>query len=181
VLFRLKQGIDGSPDGKNIMFTGVGEKTRRDIWILPLGGKPYPLLRSEFNEYQGHFSPDGRFFAYVSNESGREEVYVQSFPTAGGKWQVSTGGGAQPHWRRDGKELYYIALDGKLMAVSVKLGKTFEDGEAAALFQTEVTLPNSNRYDVTADGHRFLINSPVETTKAYPYKVILNWTSTLKK
>ncbi len=177
-------GIDWSPDGKNILYTSPGDKTAYDIWILPLSGdaKPYPLLQSEFREWMGHFSPDGRFFAYVSNESGREEVYVQSFPTAGGKWQVSTAGGAQPHWRRDGKELYYIAPDKKLMAVSVKLGETFENGAATPLFQTEVSsFTNTNRYDVTADGQRFLVNSPVETTKGAPYIVILNWTSTLKK
>ncbi len=177
-------GLDWSPDGKNIFFSSLGEKTSSDIWVLPLVGdaKPYPILQSEFTEFHGHFSPDGRFFAYVSNESGREEVYVQSFPTAGGKWQVSTAGGAQPHWRRDGKELYYIAPDRKLMAVSVKLGETFENGAATSLFQTQVSaFTNSNRYDVTADGQRFLVNEPVETTKGAPYIVILNWASTLKK
>jgi hypothetical protein len=151
---------------------------------LPLGGdaKPYPLLQSEFTENHGHFSPDGRFFAYVSNESGRPEVYVQSFPPAGGKWQVSTGGGAQPHWRRDGKELYYIAPDRKLMVVGVKPGETFVYGTATPLFQTQVpSAASANRYDVTADGQRFLVNSPAQSGKEAPFNVILNWTSTLKK
>ncbi len=177
-------GLDWSPDGKNILYTSPGDKTGNDIWILPLGGdaKPFPLLQSEFTEQMGHFSPDGRFFAYVSNESGRAEVYVQTFPTAGGKWQVSTAGGAQPHWRRDGKELYYIARDNKLMAVSVKLGETFENGAATPLFQTEVSsYNNTNRYDVAADGQRFLVNQPAQSGKESPYIVILNWTSTLKK
>ncbi len=177
-------GIDWSPDGKNILYAGPGEKTGDDIWVLLLGGdaKPYPLLQSEFSESRGHFSPDGRFFAYVSNESGREEVYVQSFPPAGGKWQISNGGGSQPHWRRDGKELYYIAPDRKLMVVGVKPGEPFVYGTATPLFQTDVLSFNApNRYDVTADGQRFLINSPIETGKEAPFTVILNWTSTLKK
>lgn len=180
----VNTGIDWSPDGKNILYSSPGEGTGSDIWVAPLSGdaKPYPLLQSEFTENHGRFSPDGRFFAYVSNESGREEVYVQNFPPAGGKWQVSTGGGDQPHWRRDGKELYYITPDRKLMAVSVKLGETFENGAATPLFQTEVSsFTNANRYDVMADGQRFLINSSVETSKEAPFTVILNWTSTLKK
>ena len=177
-------GVDWSPDGKNILYLNRGEKGSNDIWVLPLegGAKPYPLLQSEFNELHGHFSPDGRFFAYTSNESGRDEVYVQSFPTAGGKWQVSTGGGAQPHWRRDGKELFYISADRKLIAVSVKLEGFVEIGASTPLFQTEVSnFTNTNRYDVTADGQRFLINAPVQSSREAPFNVILNWTSTLKK
>ena len=175
-------GLDWSPDGKNILYTILGEKTGNDIWILPLAGdtKPYPLQQSEFNESHAHFSPNGRFFAYVSNENGRPEVYIQSFPVGGGKWQVSTLGGAQPHWRSDGKEIYYISADRKLMAVSVKLEGIVEIGAAAPLFQTEVA-GVTNRYDVTADGQRFLVNSPVQSGKQTPFNVILNWTSTLKK
>ncbi len=177
-------GMDWSPDGKNILYAGPGEKGGLDLWVLPLGGdvKPYPLLKSEFVESMGHFSPDGRFFAYSSNESGRDEVYVQTFPLGGGKWQVSTGGGGQPHWRRDGKELYYIAADKKLMVAAVKLDGTFEIGAVAPLFQTQVSNANNpNRYDAAADGQRFLVNSSVESTKQAPFNVILNWTSTLKK
>ena len=176
-------GMDWSPDSKNVLFASNGEKSGIDIWVLPMTGdaKPYPLLTSEFNESQGHFSPDGRFFAYMSNESGQSEVYIQTFPIGGGKWRVSTGGGVQPHWRRDGKELYYVATDRKLMAVDVKLGGSVEIGATMPLFQTEISVPSPNRYAVTADGQRFLINSPAQSGKEAPFNVILNWTSTLKK
>jgi len=176
-------GMDWSPDGKNILFASIGEKSGADIWILPMASeaKPYPLLQSEFNERQGHFSPDGRYFAYVSNESGRDEIYIQSFPVGTGKWRVSTNGGLQPHWRRDGKELYYEATDKKLMAVPVKRDGNVEIGAATALFQTEIAVGSPNRYDVAADGQRFLINSPLQSGQESPFNVILNWTSTLKK
>ncbi|MFN2453128.1 MAG: protein kinase [Pyrinomonadaceae bacterium] len=180
----LGEGIDWSKDGKYILFQVGGTSTGSDLWVLPLfaDAKPYPVLQSEFDERFGRFSPDGRWIAYMSNESGRPEVYVQSFPPAGGKWQISNGGGAQPHWRRDGKELFYIAADKKLMAVEVKAGATFEIGTPTALFQTRVagyTLPN--RYAPTQDGQRFLVNSVLEEASQTPITVILNWNSTLKK
>ena len=109
-------------------------------------------------------------------------MYVQSFPPAGGKWQVSTDGGAQPRWRRDGKELYFMSPDRKIMAVDVKLGTTFEMGTPKALFQTRVTnFTSPNRYDVTADGQRFLVNSSVEENSRNPIVVILNWAAGIKK
>ena len=139
-------------------------------------------MQSPFTEYQGHFAPDGKWFAYTSNESGRSEVYVQSFPPSGGKWQVSTGGGAQPHWRRDGKELFYVAADRKLMAVDVKFGSTFETSAPKALFQTQVVRYEApNRYVVIGDGRRFLVNSPVEEVSQTPITVVLNWNAALKR
>ncbi len=177
-------GIDWSLDGKNVIYETTNEKGSLDLWVLPMTGgeKPYPLLQSEFAESLGRFSPDGRYFAYVSSESGKPEVYVQSFPPSGGKWQVSTGGGGQPHWRRDGKELFYISADKRMMAVSVQLDGTFEQGQPNPLFLTQVSsFISPDRYDVSADGQRFLINSPVEETSGSPIDVILNWTSTLKK
>jgi Tol biopolymer transport system component len=177
-------GCDLSSDGKYILFETTGEKTGGDVWVLPLEGdkKAYPLLQSEFNEFHAHFSPDGRWFAYSSAESGKPEVYIQSFPPAGGKWQVSTNGGAQPQWRRDGKELFYVATDRKLMAVDIKLGTSFEMGTPAALFQTQVAgFAAPNRYAVSPDGQRFLINSTIQDASPTPLTVILNWTSSLSK
>jgi eukaryotic-like serine/threonine-protein kinase len=180
----IDDGTDWSSDGKNLLFETFGEKTLGDIWVLPLGGgNAYPLLNSEFAEFHARFSPDSRWIAYASTESGsRSEVYVQSFPPSGGKWQVSTSGGAQPRWRRDGKELYFIAPDKKLMAVDVKLGATFEMGTPKPLFQTQVSsFETPNRYDVSADGQRFLINSAVQETSRAPLVVILNWAAGIKK
>jgi hypothetical protein len=179
-----KEGTDWSNDGRFIIFQLSGNTTTLDLWILPLfgDGKPYPFAQSEFDEEQGHFSPDGHWIAYTSNESGRYEVYVQTFPQSGGKWLVSSGGGAQPHRRADGKEMFYIAPDRTLMAVDVNAGTTFETSAPKRLFATLVnnyTAPN--RYVVTADGQRFLINSPVGETNQTPITVVLNWTSGLKR
>jgi len=156
------------------------------LWVLPMTGeqKPAPFLQSVFNEDHARFSPDGRFVAYASDESGRFEVYVQTFPASGGKWLVSANGGAQPRWRRDGKELFYIAPDRKLMAVDVKAeASTFVVGVPKALFQTHViSYPNPrNIYDVSADGQRFLIITPPEETTSTPVTVVANWTADLKR
>jgi serine/threonine protein kinase/Tol biopolymer transport system component len=175
---------DWSPDGKLIVYQNVNLKTKRDLWVLPMSGdlKPFPFLLTEFNEHQAQFSPDGKWIAYTSDESGAQEVYVQTFPASGRKWRVSTGGGSQPRWRRDGKELFYIAGNRKLMAVGVKTRETFEAGVPTALFGTRVlTLANfRNHIAVTADGQRFLINSTIEETSA-PINVVVNWAADLKR
>src|SRR5262249_35083715 len=127
-----------SPDGRLLIYEAISPKTGRDVWILRLGagGAASPLLQTPFNESQARFPPDGRFFAYVSDESGRSEVYVQTFPLSTAKWQVSAEGGSQPLWRRDGKEMFYIAPDGQLMAVPVSTGVAFEAGTPKPLFRT---------------------------------------------
>jgi Tol biopolymer transport system component len=179
----IDNGMDCSADGRFIFFD-KSEVSGSDIWVLPLFGerKPYPVLQSDFSQFQGHFSPDGRWFAYVSNESGRNEIYVQGFPPAGGKWQVSTNSGAQPRWSRDGKQLFYMAADRRLMSVTVNPGSSFQMGSPAALFQTRVFSYNSpNRYAVSNDGQRFLVNSSVEEINNTPITVVLNWTTALKK
>jgi serine/threonine protein kinase len=172
--------MDWSPDGRYVLYNDVDSKTGFDLWALPLMGdrKPLLIVNTPFEEREGQFSPDGRWVAYQSNESGRFEIYVQPFPEAGGKWQVSNAGGTAPRWRRDGKELYFLSLDGKLMAASVQAStSTFESALPLALFQTRaVTGSNANlrpQYAVSQDG-RFLINSASETASV-PISLILNW------
>jgi Tol biopolymer transport system component len=174
---------DWSPDGRYLAYYRTDPKTQLDLWILPLFGdrKPFPFARSEFNESQGQFSPDGKWLAYVSDEGGTPQIYVQSFPASGGKWQVSTAGGSQPRWRRDGKELFYVALDRKLMVVPVKIGAAFEAETPRALFETTLpTTPLRQVYAAAPDGQRFLLAAPVEAASS-PMTIVENWTAVLKK
>jgi serine/threonine protein kinase len=174
-----------SADGRYVVYTSSGPQTQNDLWVLPLleGRSPVPLLRTRFNEVQGQVSPDGRWLAFASNESGTLEIYVQPFPASGARWQISTNGGAQPAWRSDGKELFYMSGDKKLVAVEVKAGSSFEPGVRKVLFQTRVSgLVNArNHYTVTKDGQRFLINTLVQDAASQPYNVMLNWTRTLPR
>ena len=125
-------------------------------------------------------SPDERWIAYNSLESGRWEVYVASFPSFGGKRQVSSGGGCQAHWRKDGKELFYLSLQGKLMAVDVATGPLFEAGAPRELFQTPILVnPLIDQYAVTGDGRRFILGTPLGEEE--PITVMLNWTAGLKR
>ena len=181
---RSKEATDWSNDGRFIIFQTYAQKTGSDVWVLPLfgDGKPFPLLETEFEESQAFFSPDGRWFVYTSNESGRSEVYVQTFPQSGGKWLISTAGGSQPHWRGDGKELFYIGSDKTLMAVDVNVGSLLETSTPRALFPTQVSSYSApSRYVVTADGQRFLINAPARELSQTPITVLMNWTAGLKK
>src|SRR6185503_13532073 len=113
---------DWSRDGAWILYTTNGNGSGSDIWRVPTTGEhtPVPYLRGRFNEWQSKLSPDGRFVAYVSDESGQPEVYVQTYPEPRGKWQISTGGALEPMWRGDGRELFYLATDQRMMAVSVQ-------------------------------------------------------------
>ncbi len=177
---------DWSRDGQYIAFTSANLKTKLDLWVLPVVGerKPIPFLQTPFNEDVPKFSPDGRFIAYNSDESGQYEIFVQPFPASGAKWQVSTGGGIQPHWRRDGKELFYLAPNKKLMVVDVNRGNgTFEAGVPKVLFQTRIIgYPGPrNSYDCSADGQRFLINSLPSEATSIPVTVVLNWAADLKR
>ena len=125
-----------SADGRALLFGQVDPKMGLDLWTLPLAGDRQPalFLQTPFTETTGRFSPDGRWIAYRSDDQGRPEVFVQTFPASGGKWQISTSGGMQPWWRSDGKELYYISNDDKLMGVEVKPGGSFEATAPRALF-----------------------------------------------
>jgi hypothetical protein len=158
-----------------------------DLLVLPAaGGKPVPFLQTRFAEAQGRFSPDGRWVAYVSDQSGSREVYVRAFTSdfsggsasAGGSLLVSRGGGSAPRWRGDGKELFYLAPDGKLMAVDVSSGAEFRPGTPAALFQTS---PGTVVGDVSPDGKRFLLVTPVGPSASAPFTVLLNWSAALKQ
>jgi Tol biopolymer transport system component len=191
---RLFQGgvntfpTDWSRDGKFLVYQTSGAQTRADLWLLPLDGdrKPKPYLQTPFDEVAGQFSPDGRWLACVSNESGQEQVYVQPVPVSGAKWQVSTAGGQQPRWRRDGRELFYLDADSRLMAVPVQTSGSgsFEPGAPQPLFD----LPGAARllggrhvYQPTANGQRFLALLPAEGEASPPITVVLNWQAGLKK
>ena len=140
--------------------------------------KPVVVVKTPFAELNGQFSPDGRWAAYETNESGQFEIVVQPFPAATGKWQVSIGGGIQPRWRADGKELYFVAPDGKLMAASITApGATFAAGTPVPLFPVLLAPGvgnNRQEYVVSHDG-RFLINQPAEAAATAPITLILNW------
>jgi serine/threonine protein kinase len=177
-----------SRDGKYLLYEmDGGSKTKVDLWVLPMLGdpKPFPYLQSEFTEIHAQFSPDGRWVAYTSDEYGRAEVFVQSFPVSGGKWQISTAGGDQPQWRSDGKELFYMAADRSLMAVPISGGSTLEVGKPIVLFQMSVPLTgisdDRNNYVPTQDGQKFLLNSLTDATNLQPLTLVLNWAADLKK
>ena len=190
-----KTANDWSPDGRFFLYHSIDPQTDFDLWVLPLDGdrKPWVFLKTTFGERWAEFSADGRWVAYMSNESGRYEIYVRPFvnPAAppvddralanrgGGQWQVSIAGGLFPRWRPDGTELYYIGPEGQLMAAPVTAtGTTLEPGTPVALFNTwiygaGVDNQQGRQYDVTRGG-RFLINTVLDDA-ASPITVILNW------
>jgi eukaryotic-like serine/threonine-protein kinase len=182
--------VSWSPDGRYMVFsrlkTGAGP-AGADTWVMTMTGerKITPFVESPFDKAQARISPDGRWIAYTTNDSGMYQIVVQSFPDPnGGKWQITAQGGIEPKWRHDGRELYYLALDGKLMSVPIKADRTFTAGAPMALFETPLTVsrgqfPRDRRYDVAADG-RFLIAAPVSTGSA-PLTAIVNWFSGLEK
>jgi serine/threonine protein kinase len=177
---------DWSKDGRFLICTSLSPASKSDLWVLPMNGdqKPFLYLQSTFNEDHPRFSPDGHFVAYTSDEAGRSEVYVQTFPQSASKWVVSTNGGAQPRWRRDGKEIFFMSPDRKLMAADVKIeGANLEVGVPKVLFQTGViSYPNPrNVYDVSADGQRFVIITPPEENSSTPITVVTNWLADVKR
>ena len=182
-----------SPDGQVLAFIEVNPTTQRDVWMLRIRdtspgsrqiSKVQPFLRTPFTESAARFSPDGRWLAYISDESGRSEIYVQPYPGPGGKWQISTEGGKEPVWNPNGRELFYRSGD-KMMAVDITTQPGFAAGKPRMLFEgqyqpTPATIPN---YDVTPDGQRFLMLKPVEQAQAAPTQinVVLNWFEELKR
>ena len=177
---------DCSPNGRFLLYQVTDPKTRIDMWVLPLFGdqKPFAFLHTDFNERVAKFSPDGRWVAYVSDESGTNQVYVQGFPASAGKWQVSTNGGYYAAWKRDGKELFYVSSDKKIMAVDVNgEGTSFTYGQPRALFDLRIPSFNSPQaqFAVTADGQKFLLAYTVGELAAEPINVVLNWTAGIKR
>jgi Tol biopolymer transport system component len=173
-----------SPDGKSVLYVSSGPSRSNDLFVLPLTGdrKPAPFLQTQFSEPEGRISPDGHWVVYCSNESGRNEIYVASFPGPGGKWQISTAGGAYPRWRRDSSEIFYLAPDNRLMVASVSSkGANFEVGAVKPLFVTRIATRGSYQYDVSPDGQKFLVDAAPQQAMSSPITIVLNWTAGLKK
>jgi eukaryotic-like serine/threonine-protein kinase len=184
---------DWSADGRFVAYSSSAGKSKMEMWILPRFGerKPYVFLQGDFNVGEGRFSPDGRWLAYTSDESGRAEVYVTPFPSGASKWQVSTAGGTNPRWRRDGKELFYLAADSDLTAAEVgSSGGVFQVGAVRPLFHVLLRTgpsrlelsPTSGQigYDASPDGKWFVMNSPLAGSPP-PITLVTNWAAELKK
>ena len=192
----LKAPTSWSADGRFLMYVSANPVTNADLWVLPMQGDhtPYVFLQTPFRESVGAFSPDGRWVAYYSNESGRGEVYVRPFfepgqreaATANDQWQISTDGGAFPAWRPDGQELYYLDPSGAMMAVSISVtGNKLAPGSPQRLFRTRIygggrDLQQGKQYDVAADG-RFLINTELSDDAPTPITLIQNWSPDTKE
>jgi Tol biopolymer transport system component len=180
-----------SSDGQFLLFASENEKTSYDLWVLPMDGrtadnaasrKPFPFAQTEFGEFAGRFSPDGRWIAYASTETGRPEIYVEPFIAAAdpsvstrGKSIVSSGGGTRSAWRSDGKELYYATAEGKMMAVQISASQA---GIPQPLFPMP---PSVLDWDASADGKRFLVAVAINESTPAPFTVVLNWQAVLKK
>jgi Tol biopolymer transport system component len=191
---------DWSPDGRFLLYTDVDQKNQSDIWILPDplnksgARKPVPFLQTPFDESQAQFSPDGHWVAYTSNESGRPEIYLRPFPApasgSGVKWQVSSSGGMQPRWRRDGKELFYLEPATprlRLMAMPISPGPhpIAANATPKALFEfrglTYVASLNEFVYSASADGQRFLVGANADQDARPTLNVMVNWPALVKK
>lgn len=166
-----KWPVSWSPDGRHVLYVTSSTRTGNDIWVLPLSGdrKPFAIFQTAAQENWPSFSPDGQWIAFNSTESGRTEVYVTPFPALGRKLRVSNGGGFQARWRRDGRELFYLAADGTLTAAPLnRQGSGFEVGAAEPLFRVEFPHANFRAYDVAPDGKRFLVNTLVSRFNGIP-------------
>jgi Tol biopolymer transport system component len=188
-----KSPTSWSSDGRYMLFTAANPRTNNDVWVLPVptnenARKPTPLLSSEFNESHAFISPDSRWVAYISDESGRNEAYVRPFtppdgsqsqpPRTEGKTLVSTNGAETVRWRRDGRELFYEAADGTIMAVEIAPGSSFQPSTPQRLFQTNAIV-GARYWDVSADGKRFLVGVLGGRNAQTPFTVILNWPASL--
>ena len=174
---------DVSPDGRYALYEDTSPRT--SLWALPLFGQPKPFayVQGKFRTYDGRFSPNGQYVAYTSDETGRPEIFVQTFPDHLHKWQVSTSGGTEPMWRRDGDELFYLKPDDTVMSVHVKTSASkFDAGIPRPLFKTQLVASGQrNHYTVSPDGERFLMIVPTGEARPEPITVVLNWPALLKK
>jgi serine/threonine-protein kinase len=171
-----------SPDGELLVFSRSSSGTQSDIWVLPVAGDrtPRPLVQTRFDEYMPEISPDGRWLAYTSNESGRYEVFVRPFPGPGGKWQVSNGEGTEPHWRGDGQELFYRS-GGALMRVAVDTAQGFVAGRPERLFEGMRTGGAPMSYAVSRDGRRFLYLPDGTAARLSRAALVLDWASEVER
>ena len=174
---------DWSRDGRTLFYSALNG-LNQDVFALPLDGdrKPVSFLSGPYNEYDARLSPDGRFLAYTSTESGREEIYVQPYPDRSDKWQVSTRGGNDPVWGADGKQLYYLSSDNQMMSVPVRLAPTFAPGTPEALFDSRVFSPGGQKahYCVTRDGGTFILLRTLASRALPTMTVVLNWQAGLE-
>jgi len=184
---QTKEVASWSPDGRFLLFTAKDEKTGSKLWALPLStqGQPRLAIQSDFEQYTGRLSQDNQWLAYESTDSGRSEIYVQRFSEPGERSQISLEGGADPRWRSDGREIFYIAPDGTLMAAPLSIaegGKQIQPGKPVALFQTSDTVGGGREhgYAVSRDGQRFLLPIPVEKNPP-PITIFLNWAENTAK
>jgi eukaryotic-like serine/threonine-protein kinase len=185
---RGKAAEDWSRDGKFLLYTEGGPATKDRLWVLPMSGdrKPYPLLNTPFNESWARFSPDGKWVAYTSDESGTDQVYVQPFPVTGAKWQISTNGGTEPQWSKDGKEIFYVRIatpgaDGRVMSVSLNGTSVPQPSAPVELFAVTPTgvLDRSQQFRLSPDGQRFLMlnaSNPAPQAGPSPLTIVFNWT-----
>ena len=176
----VQHPLDVSPDNQRLVYLEEDRITRSDLWMLPLTGdrKPAPLLRTPFEERDAVFSPDGRWIAFESDESGAPEVYVTPIDAVGSRRRVSVAGGQTPRWRRDGKELFYMAPNGGVMSVMIALGPPLQIAPARQLFVVTARAVN-DIFDVSPDGQRFLVNTAVRDSA--PITAVLSWPSALRQ
>ena len=186
-----KQGLvtptDWSADGRFVAYTRTstaGTGGSNDIWVLPLSGdrRPFPFAQTAAGEGNASFAPDGRWIAYESTQNAQPDVYVRPFPPSSGQFQISKNGGQFPRWRADGKELFFVAPDGTMMAVDIDTTRQVEAGVPRALFKRAALVSVRGRpYDVSKDGKRFLVNLPPEQSAPAPLTVVVNWLATIQQ